>query len=59
MALSAAWRGYAAAAALAALAAIGVHVAGVQALPGGALLLAVLVAARAARLVRRPAAEAS
>jgi hypothetical protein len=50
--LSAAWRRYAWGAALGGLLAVGVHVAGVQSLPGGALVLAAVVAARAARLAR-------
>ncbi|HEX8387201.1 MAG TPA: DUF4105 domain-containing protein [Rubricoccaceae bacterium] len=58
--LSLAWRRYAAAAALGGLLAVGVHLAGVQGLPGGALLLAALVAARAARLAaaRAPGSRA-
>lgn len=48
--LSVAWRRYAGAAALGGLLAVVAHLVGVQSLPGGALVLAALIAARAARL---------
>lgn len=51
--LSPRWRWYAAAAALGGLFAVGAHLVGVQTLPVGALLLAVVVAARAARVAGR------